>query len=190
MKQSNVIVAVAGALVLSVFGGCMQQEDPNKIVAHIQDSLVKVQEAKRTSMNKFYEVVINGNNMAAAGDYMHANAQDHQIPAGQTNGLEGFKQQMQMLRHTFPDLKITPEHTWVDGDHVIAHVRMTGTNKGPLFGKGEPTGRSVDVRGVDIVRLENGKAVEHWGYYDNEAMMQQLGLSKAPTAPAPPKKNS
>jgi predicted ester cyclase len=38
-----------------------------------------------------------------------------------------------------------------------------------------PTGKSVDVTGIDIVRIEEGKAVERWGVLDALKLMQQLG---------------
>jgi hypothetical protein len=43
--------------------------------------------------------------------------------------------------------------------------------------------------GCDILRFENGKAAEHWGYMEEGKMMQQLGLMPAPgAAPAKPAK--
>jgi predicted ester cyclase len=39
-----------------------------------------------------------------------------------------------------------------------------------------PTGRSFDVPTFGILRFASGQAVERWGFSDNLAMMQQLGL--------------
>jgi predicted ester cyclase len=36
------------------------------------------------------------------------------------------------------------------------------------------TGKSFNVEAFDLVRIENGKAVEHWGVMDGAAMMAQL----------------
>lgn len=38
------------------------------------------------------------------------------------------------------------------------------------------TGKKIDVDGVDIARFRDGKAVEHWAYYDELGMMRQLGV--------------
>ena len=44
------------------------------------------------------------------------------------------------------------------------------------------TGRSVTVKGIDIIRFgEDGLAHEHWGVFDILGMMQQLGV--VPEAP-------
>lgn len=38
------------------------------------------------------------------------------------------------------------------------------------------TGKSVEFRGSDIIRVEDGKAAEHWGTTDNMRFMQQIGV--------------
>jgi predicted ester cyclase len=40
-----------------------------------------------------------------------------------------------------------------------------------------PTGRSFDIPMFGILRFEDGRAVERWGYSDTMAMMLQLGLT-------------
>jgi predicted ester cyclase len=50
---------------------------------------------------------------------------------------------------------------------------MSGTMKGEFMGM-KPTGKSFNVEAFDLVRVENGKAVEHWGVLDGAAMMAQL----------------
>lgn len=41
---------------------------------------------------------------------------------------------------------------------------------------GKPTGRKIEITVMDIVRIENGKIVEHWGVPDRFAALSQLGL--------------
>jgi predicted ester cyclase len=43
-----------------------------------------------------------------------------------------------------------------------------------------PTGRSISVGVIDILRIAGDKVVEHWGQMDSMAMMQQLGALPAP----------
>jgi len=57
---------------------------------------------------------------------------------------------------------------------------MTGTMTGPLMGM-KPTGKVFSNENFDLVKIENGQAVEHWGASDTGAMMMQLGLTM--TAP-------
>jgi predicted ester cyclase len=38
------------------------------------------------------------------------------------------------------------------------------------------SGKCIEVSGIDIARLKDGRMVEHWGIFDGMAMMGQLGL--------------
>jgi hypothetical protein len=62
---------------------------------------------------------------------------------------------------------------------VVGHQTTTGTNQGEFMGA-PATGKSIEVSEIHIVRIVNGKAVEHWGLMEDMAMMQQLGLMVAP----------
>jgi len=100
---------------------------------------------------------------------------EHEQPPGQEPTKAGVLQGFAMFRAGFPDLHMEPERYFVDGDTVAVYYRATGTQTGELMGK-PPTGKKVDVRGVDIVRFgDDGKAREHWGVFDTMGMMQQLG---------------
>ena len=54
-------------------------------------------------------------------------------------------------------------------------MTATGTMTGELAGMA-PTGRCATWDEVHIVRMKDGKAVEHWGVVDAFGMFQQLGL--------------
>jgi steroid delta-isomerase-like uncharacterized protein len=96
------------------------------------------------------------------------------MPGIDTSGPEGIKRLVAMFRAAFPDLKISAEDMIADGDKVAVRSVMRGTHKGEFMGV-PATGKRVEVSGIDIVRFEGGKAVEHWGITDNMSMMQQLG---------------
>ena len=42
------------------------------------------------------------------------------------------------------------------------------------------TGKSIRIDEIHIVRIVDGKAVEHWGLSDDMNMMQQLGVAQGP----------
>ena len=43
-----------------------------------------------------------------------------------------------------------------------------------------PTGKSMSIGVIDIIRVAGGQLVEHWGLMDNMALMQQLGAMPGP----------
>ena len=54
-------------------------------------------------------------------------------------------------------------------------MTSTGTHSGDFMGI-PATGKRVTFTETHIVRIANGKAVEHWGNQDDMTMMQQLGV--------------
>ena len=80
-----------------------------------------------------------------------------------------------MYREAFPDLRMDPQDIIESGDKIAVRVRVTGTHEGEFMGMA-PTGRSIDIQIIDIVRFgDDGRGREHWGATDALAMMQQLG---------------
>lgn len=93
-----------------------------------------------------------------------------------SHGPEGFAQTVQMYRGMFPDLTLTVEEQFSDGDYVCSRWRSDGTH--------EESGRHVTVTGISIDKIQDGKVVEAWNNWDNAGMMQQLGVGEAAAAAA------
>ena len=128
---------------------------------------------------RFMDGVFNKGNMKAAEEFMSANFVEHDPFPGQGPGVEGFKQGMSAFRQAFPDLQIQVDDIFADGEKVVARSTMMGTHKGTFMNM-PPTGKQINVKGIDIVRMSGGKAVEHWGLFDSLTMMQQLGVIPMP----------
>jgi predicted ester cyclase len=122
--------------------------------------------------------IMSGGDLDELDELMVPGFIDHDPEPDQAPGAEGVKEVFRRMRSGFPDMKLTPEAIYTDGDTVIARVRVTGTHNGEYFGI-PPTGKSIDITGIDIVRLEEGKAVERWGVFDALNLMQQIGQGPA-----------
>lgn len=83
---------------------------------------------------------------------------------------------MSSLRRSFSDFKLEIEDLVVAGDAVWTRNVATGTNDGPYIGK-PPTGRSFRVYVFDVMRIEGGRLVEHWGVPDRMGVLLQLGAT-------------
>ncbi len=88
-----------------------------------------------------------------------------------------------MFRTAFPDMEIHAEDVIAEGDLAAWRVVGSGTNTGEMMGM-PPTGKRVDFTGVDMGRIKDGKAVEHWTGDTTFRMLQQLGI--IPPLGAPP----
>jgi predicted ester cyclase len=131
--------------------------------------------ANRAAAEGIY-AVFNGGDATLLGTYMAEGCIDHEgLPGLDTNGPEGFKRTVAVMRFGFPDLNLQVLRFVEDGDTLVAHFRMTGTHKGLILGI-PPTVKSIRIEGTDMMRFEGGKAVEHWMFWDKATLMQQLGL--------------
>jgi steroid delta-isomerase-like uncharacterized protein len=97
-------------------------------------------------------------------------------PDQDLRGYEEARQFVSMYKTAFPDLNVTVEDTMAEGDKVITRYIVRGTHEGEIEEFGPPTGRHLELEGITIHRIEDGKIVEEWERYDNLGMLQQLGL--------------
>jgi len=126
----------------------------------------------------FVDEVFNQHRVDAADKYIAADIVDHNPWPGFPPTLQGFKDGTRAFLAAFPDCRCEIDDVLSDGDKVVVRSRLSGTNSGSFMGA-PPTGKRVEVEGIDIVRTANGKQVEHWGIFDGAAMMQQLGMMPA-----------
>ena len=84
----------------------------------------------------------------------------------------------------FPDARYTVVSFFEDGDSFADEWTFTGTNTGPLrLPDGTqipPTDRHVEIRGMELVQVRDGKIVVDNLYYDSMAVLAQFGLLPQP----------
>ena len=101
------------------------------------------------------------------------------MPDQEVRGIEEAKQFADMFKSAFPDMQATVEDVVAEGDKAVTRVTLRGTHQGEVEEFGPPTGRQVEIEGITIHRIEDGKIAEEWNSYDNMSMLQQLGLAAA-----------
>lgn len=104
---------------------------------------------------------------------------EHAAFAGAAPGLAGWKQSMATWQAAIPDFRFEVLTLLADGDKAMFHSMTRGTHLGDMMGI-PPTGKELALEAIDIVRVQDGKVVEHWGVFDEMAMMRQLGLIPEP----------
>jgi predicted ester cyclase len=133
-------------------------------------------------MRRFYDEVLTGGKLDVIPELCSEDVVDHESPPDFPQGIAGVEAFVQMFRTGFPDLRATVEDAFENDDRTAARVRFTGTHQGEFMGV-QPTGKPIDIECIDIVRIVDGKCVEHWGVTDNLTLMQQIGAIPA-AAPA------
>ena len=121
----------------------------------------------------------NKGNYDALDDCFAPSYKENQFDLAEHPNLDGFKDAIRYLRHTFPDMHLTVEDVITDKDKVC--FRLTGrcSNSEEFMGR-PPTGKQFAMTVIDICRFENGKIVEHWGVPDRFHMLLQIGFISQP----------
>ncbi len=125
----------------------------------------------------FFQQFIDGMNAQDLGfidRLLEPNFIEHDPEPGVEPGIEGIKQMIGMFYSAFPDLHVTINQMVSEGDLVVGHMTTEGTQTGEFMGI-PASGKKISITEIHMVRIANGKAVEHWGLANAMAMMQQLG---------------
>ena len=109
------------------------------------------------TMEGFVEELWNKRNLAIAEIIFDQNCQTNQLQSGSPvvpmpRGPAAVKAHVTDWLSGFPDLKFTVEQMFADGDQVISHLAMDGTQMGQWLGI-HPTGKRVNIRMITIHRI-------------------------------------
>ena len=106
-----------------------------------------------------------------------------QLHHGPPIDIKQFREFVRALRQAFPDFHVTIEDTIAARDRVVLRWRAQMSHRGSFMGV-EPTGKSVVVSGVTILRYAKGKIVQGWDHWDQLGLLAQIGGVPAEFAPA------
>ncbi len=140
--------------------------------------------ANKARTQQFYDQVFNGHNLNLIDSFCVADFVDHNPEVGHDGkGTHDLKAQLTDFFKTFPDIHVTTNFMVAQGDTVVAHITLTGTNIGAM-GDMPATNKKISVSGIDIIAIKGRKAVERWGFFDNQKMMADLGMGMGAPPPA------
>lgn len=118
-----------------------------------------------------------GGKVDVVDDVVAEHCVDHDPMPGQPEGRAGQRATCQMVVDGLSDRSIEEEVLAVDG-RVVENWVFTGTHTGEFLGI-PPTGKTIQVRGLEIWRVEDAQIVERWGVIDVAGVLDQLGLLPA-----------
>ncbi|PTR31894.1 putative ester cyclase [Rhodococcus sp. OK519] len=118
--------------------------------------------------------VQGGGNFAVFDELFADDYVDHTPQPGLTPDKDGTRLLYQSLRSAFPDFRADIHWQSSDRDLVTTYKTYLGTHRGAFMGVA-PTGRAVSFDTVDVMRVRDGRIVEHWGVANLLSLMQQLG---------------
>jgi predicted ester cyclase len=136
-------------------------------------------------VRRLYEEVGNRGRLEVIDAIAWPDHIEHNPFPGQSQGREGLKQRISMVRAAF-DPEFTIEHLIAEGDKVAVMWSNRGTHVGVWFGF-QPTGKSVTTHGVDVHLLRDSRLAEHWDVVDTTNFLVQVGVLPAPAASGVPR---
>jgi steroid delta-isomerase-like uncharacterized protein len=109
----------------------------------------------------------------AVDDYFAPDFVSHNMPPGFPAGVEGVRRFFTTFAGALGDVRVSIDAIVGEGDLVAVRTTTHGTHTGALFGI-PASGRQLAIDGTDIVRVENGRIVEHWGLTNTVGALQQV----------------
>jgi steroid delta-isomerase-like uncharacterized protein len=134
------------------------------------------EENKAVVRREFEEILNHTGNLDAADEIFAPNYVSYEPTSGEVRGIEGAKQFFATYRQAFPNLEHTIEDMVAEGDKVVVRFNARGTHRGDTEAFGPPTDKRMEITGITIKRLSEGKIVEAWTNFDALGMMHQLGM--------------
>jgi len=130
-------------------------------------------EKNKDFLNVYTEDFWNDHNIDAFDKYFTS---DYAYHSGEGDlNREQYKGLCQAYFTAFPDLHITTDDLIAEGDKITKIWTANGTHKGDLMGI-PATGKPINIKGIEVFRLADGKIAELWSSMDNLGMLQQLGV--------------
>jgi ketosteroid isomerase-like protein len=169
MKKLSLIMT---AIAVSLFLGCAERHDSNSEAQKNKEKMASV-----------YRGIESGD-MSKFGEAVTEDIVDH-TSMGDIKGRENVQKMLADMHNHINDLKFeeiahaTSEH----GDYHFSLVKLTGTAADRSMGM-EP-GTRLEQFAVDLVKLKDGKASEHWQYVDAKYITDMMkGQVPSTTDPA------
>lgn len=135
---------------------------------------------ERDLAHRWFEEVWNKGRRDAIHEMMAPDAVLHEGGADSV-GPDGFYPFFDRFNATLSEIHVTVHDTVSEGDRICTRWSFTGKHTGAGLGI-PPTGKTIHVTGMGIIRVAGGKLVEGWQNWDMLGMMQQIqGTEKSAT---------
>lgn len=135
-----------------------------------------ITDANKTTINRLVEEFWNKGNTDLAESLVTPDFERIELFSDEIKrGPDGLKSAAAEWRGAFPDVSLTLNQLIAEDDKVACQWTFTGTHKGEL--KGTPaTGKTVELTGLSIIQLEDGKLAKETVSADLLSLMKQLGV--------------
>jgi hydroxyacylglutathione hydrolase len=126
-------------------------------------------------MTAYFEALANQDLDAIAGAWAPGGVMT--VLGDEATGPDGLRAYWAEFFGATPDLRFEVQDMVAEGDQVAVHWAAKGTFAGPNAFQGiEPTFSRLDLAGLDIFDLRDGKIVRERAYTDGSEFARQIGM--------------
>ena len=136
-------------------------------------------EQNKSIVRRWIEEGWNKHNPAVIDEVYVPSFVQHEPEPQTVISSEALKQYVGAYLTAFPDLQLSIEDLIAEGDKVVWRFNSTGHQNGPFLGM-PPSGRTGNITGIVIFRLENSRIAEAWLNIDVLGLLQQTGVIPMP----------
>jgi steroid delta-isomerase-like uncharacterized protein len=101
------------------------------------------------------------------------------VPVGILRGREELRDYFDSLFAAMPDARTTITRLVAGEQSCAVEWRLEATASGAPFMGIEPTGKHIEIRGLDLFELEDGELVSNTAYFDGAGIARQIGMLPA-----------
>ena len=127
----------------------------------------------KTVARRVLEEVFPANDVEALRDVVSDEFVNHEAPEGTPPGLGSITMFMHLLNQAFSEQRWEIHDVLAEDDKVVIRCTHSGVHTGDYFGL-PATGRRFAYKQMHIIRVVDGKGVEHWAVRDDTSLMHQL----------------
>lgn len=136
-------------------------------------------EGNKDLCRRFIQKIFNESELTLIGDYLSPDVVNHELagslgdndPRGQN--IQWMADLLYIYRRAFPNLHVEILDQIAEGEKVATRLRMRGTQTSALMTI-PASGNEIDVTGIRIDRVLDGKIVESWFQLDMFGMLTQI----------------
>jgi predicted SnoaL-like aldol condensation-catalyzing enzyme len=123
---------------------------------------------------RLFAQALNDKRVELFDEFIHPEYNNHN--AYVEPGPAGVKAFFRHYLDAFPDMKVVMDDVIEEGNRVSARFTYNGTFSNPFMGY-RPNSAAVQMRSIDIWRVEDGKFIEHWDELNLLEVFQQIGAA-------------
>ena len=155
------------------------EEAKDKAAAEVKEKPQRKRITRRQAVEeraRSYFDAMDRRDAAAMAAHWREDGVEDVVPVGLMRGREDLRAFFDSMFAAMPDARTTVTRLVAGEQSCAVEWRLEGTFDGAPYMGIEPTGKHVELRGLDLLELEDGELVSNTAYFDGLGFARQIGM--------------